>query len=182
MNAYIFSKKCAGNRNRFFTLIELLVVVGIIALLLAIILPVLSYVKQKSYASQCASNLHGVGQAMQMYLSDFSDILPLAAQMPSLGISSLPRIADVLSPYLDTPKALCCPADTDQQYFLSEGSSYEYNSSLGGYKVNDNFLANLFGISKTFLMFDYESFHGKSGCRGSRNYLFADGHVGDLID
>lgn len=165
-----------------FTLIELLVVVSIIALLLAITLPTLSKARRKANSTACVSNLHGLGQAMLMYLGDSKDIMPLAAQMPSLALNELPPIADVLEPYLDTRKALSCPADPDQVWFQREGSSYEYNSGLGGRKVEDNFLTHHFGISKTFVMFDYESFHGVSGTKGARNYLFADGHVGDLID
>ena len=168
-------------RSRF-TLIELLVVIAIIALLAAITLPVLSKARRKANATACVSNLHGLGQAMLMYLGDSKDIMPMAAQMPSLALNELPPIADVLEPYLDTRKALSCPADPDQVWFQREGSSYEYNSGLGGRKVEDNFLTHHFGISKTFVMFDYESFHGISGTKGARNYLFADGHVGDLID
>ncbi len=167
---------------RAFTLIELLVVVAIIALLLAITLPALSRARRKASATQCMGNLHSLGQAMLMYLGDSKDIMPLAAQMPSLGLNDLPPIAEVLQPYVGTPRALACPADPDQAWFRREGSSYEYNSGLGGRKVEDNFLTRHFGISRTFVMFDYESFHGISGARGSRNYLFADGHVGDLAD
>jgi prepilin-type N-terminal cleavage/methylation domain-containing protein/prepilin-type processing-associated H-X9-DG protein len=165
-----------------FTLIELLVVIAIIALLVSITVPVLSQARRKANSTHCLSNLHGLGQAMLMYLGDSKDIMPQAAQMPSLALNALPPIADVLEPYLDTRKALLCPADSDQKWFIAEGSSYEYNSGLGGRKVEDNFLTHHFGISKTFVMFDYESFHGPSGTKGSRNYLFADGHVGDLVD
>jgi prepilin-type N-terminal cleavage/methylation domain-containing protein/prepilin-type processing-associated H-X9-DG protein len=167
---------------RVFTLIELLVVVAIIALLLAITVPALSRARRKASATHCLSNLHGLGQSMLMYLGDSKDIMPLAAQMPSLGLNDLPSIADVLQPYVGTPRALACPADPDGAWFQAEGSSYEYNSGLGGRKVEDSFLTRHFGISRTFVMFDYESFHGAPGTRGSRNYLFADGHVGDLTD
>ena len=56
--------------RRAFTLIELLVVVSIIALLIAILLPVLSSAKQAARAIQCASNLKQVGVALGAYQTE----------------------------------------------------------------------------------------------------------------
>lgn len=48
-------------------MVELLVVIGIIALLMAILLPVLNRVREQSVATKCASNLRGLGQAWTAY-------------------------------------------------------------------------------------------------------------------
>jgi len=53
-----------------FTLIELLVVVGIIALLLAMLLPAMSRAREQAKVVQCASNLRQVANAFHMYLED----------------------------------------------------------------------------------------------------------------
>lgn len=167
-------------KNRGFTLIELLVVVAIIALLAGILYPALHQAKVAAERTQCAANLHAVGIAFRMYLDRNYEIMPIAAQMPSLALSGEPRIADVMLDYLPEARVLNCPADNDKDYYGSEGSSYEYHSMLGGKKVSDSFLTKRWGEHKTPVMNDYEPFHGQPGQPGAMNYLFADGHVGDL--
>lgn len=64
------------NQKRGFTLIELLIVIAIIAILAAILLPVLSSAKRRALQIQCAANYHQVGMALHMYLDDHNDRLP----------------------------------------------------------------------------------------------------------
>jgi prepilin-type N-terminal cleavage/methylation domain-containing protein len=56
-----------------FTLVELLVCIAIIAILAAILLPVLDKAQLKSKTTVCINNLHQVGLAVPMYASDNSD-------------------------------------------------------------------------------------------------------------
>lgn len=59
-----------GARKRAFTLIELLVVIAIIAILAAILLPVLNEAKKRGQAARCTSNLHQIMIGWIMYNGD----------------------------------------------------------------------------------------------------------------
>lgn len=64
-------------RSKAFTLIELLVVISTVAVLMAVLLPVLGRAHQQSKAVVCLSNLRQMAITVQMYANNNDDYYPL---------------------------------------------------------------------------------------------------------
>lgn len=65
-------------RSRGFTLVELLVVIGIIALLAAILLPVLAQATHAARRANCSNKLGQYYKGLRIYLNNYDEFFPLA--------------------------------------------------------------------------------------------------------
>jgi prepilin-type N-terminal cleavage/methylation domain-containing protein/prepilin-type processing-associated H-X9-DG protein len=63
-------------RTRGFTLIELLIVIAIIAILAALLMPVLEQAKQRAWTVQCISNLRQIGMGMKIFADENGELYP----------------------------------------------------------------------------------------------------------
>lgn len=142
-----------------FTLIELLVVIAIIAILAAILLPVLDRAKLKAQGIECMSNLHQIAAGFPMYTGDNNGWFPLnlgtsdpggdaaaslnwVAGIMTYGNSDNTNIAVLtdshhsqMAPYVANPKSYRCPADQSTHNTGLEGiprvRSYSMSAAFG---------------------------------------------------
>jgi prepilin-type N-terminal cleavage/methylation domain-containing protein len=75
------TKKRPNQKHRAaaFTLIELLVVIGIIAILVAILLPALARARRAANAIKCSANARSIIQGMAMYVQQYKGAIPGSA-------------------------------------------------------------------------------------------------------
>jgi prepilin-type N-terminal cleavage/methylation domain-containing protein/prepilin-type processing-associated H-X9-DG protein len=210
------ANRCTGVRNHSslphpchaFTLIELLVVIAIIAILAALLLPVLGRSKAQAYNAACVNNLRQLGIATRLYSDDNEERLPSAEILPTQPIdpqNPLPRICDVLASYvgrtagtnINSATVFKCPVDKKGR-FTAEGSSYEWNAELNGRSIDETRTDSAFllleqgnpsaGITNfvvtfppgtTPLLLDYDDFHPRPP-RPGKNVVFMDGHAAPL--
>jgi len=134
-------------RSAAFSLVELLIVIGIIAILLAILMPAISRVRRIGRSAVCLSNLRQLDAAYRMYLNSNSN-------------HSVPNRTDVteyawyesLGPYCPGIKQiLICPEASDPGNaiggaFKAWGPENTFSQKEPSWKLRDSFVGS-FGLN-----------------------------------
>ncbi len=184
-------------RRHGFSLTELLVVIGIIALLIGIILPVVSSAREKSRRVACQSNLRVIGQSMFMYANAFNGRLPNGN--PPETWNSLTDQSRVLvyfaEEFVKHPGIFGCPSDSDPApTAITNGNYLQEKSARMSYEFYSIWWAPEYGpllsklqssnkkTSSVFAPLAWDQFGGAKSNRmkshrGGGNVVFADGHV-----
>jgi prepilin-type N-terminal cleavage/methylation domain-containing protein len=137
-----------------FTLVELLVVIGIIALLIGILLPVLAKARAQANRTVCLSNIRQLGHAIIMYCNDNDGYFPTCAYAAN-GVSYIHYPDDwihwqtnrnlddsAIGKYVDRGEKLKsllrCPADSFDGRKTLPGISSGQGPYPYSYAMNDN--------------------------------------------
>lgn len=173
----VASPRCA------FTLIELLVVIAIIGLLAALLVPAFGRAKGSARGAACLGNLRQVGIALQIHVQENGNHMPhIRDRVPDgAPTNHFPSVDKVLARELGNVQVLRCPSDRTL-LFERTGSSYSWNSLLNGQNA-DRLKIFTFGFApvQVPVMFDKEAFHRARGKGRELNYLYADGHIKNLL-
>jgi prepilin-type N-terminal cleavage/methylation domain-containing protein/prepilin-type processing-associated H-X9-DG protein len=186
-----------------FTLVELLVVIAIVGMLIGLLLPAIQHARESARKTHCKSNLRQIGLALDQYVDAQGSRgkFPEVANLPVSVPSPLPSLLEVLGDRIESSKELFgCPSDgitiqtadgsyVERNYFLEEGTSYEYQNLRAANKTREQVRIVQWGpgkgdqrsSSRVWIVNDFEPFHGSEGDDGSRNFLYLDGHVDALI-
>lgn len=121
-------RRTAAPLRAGFTLIELLIVLAIVALLAAILLPVIANSREKARASACFSNYRQIGAAIHMYATDSEGDTP-----PDGG--SFSGLMEDCRPYLKETAVFVCPDDFDREREKRPGT-YRMPSLYQGLTLN----------------------------------------------
>ena len=109
-----------------FTLVELLVVIAIIAILAAILFPVMGSMTAASKRTACSSNMRQIGAALVAYAGENNMDLPATTHTAKLEKAWIFTLAKYLG---DTDKVRICPADPNgAERLKAGGTSYVLNS------------------------------------------------------
>ncbi|MGB7160316.1 MAG: type II secretion system protein, partial [Tepidisphaeraceae bacterium] len=115
-------------RKHGFTLVELLVVIGIIAILIAMLLPALTKAQEAGRRAACLSNLRQVHQAFAIYALENKDAVPLGYRSASKQFNSMVHSTTVPggrwvlfgllceAKQIRTPAVLFCPSEGNPKF------------------------------------------------------------------
>lgn len=165
-----------------FTLVELLVVIAVIALLAALIFPVLSRARESSRKSSCATNVSQLAKAWMMYIQDYDETAPGGAYT---------RFADRLTgrsldgkrytvlwavrPYIKSDQIFVCPTQLGWDFSTTDPSLDTHRPRQGSYTSNymimDRPMAGIDRVSEMIVFCDsynpwMDCYANCNGCTG----------------
>jgi prepilin-type N-terminal cleavage/methylation domain-containing protein len=151
-----------------FTLTELLVVIGLIAMLISLVMPVMTKARAAASATTCMSNLRQMGQAWEMYTAENRGrLMEYIWSTPTTpDVSYRGYWLGILDSYRVRGDALLCPV-------AREPISYSYNKGCGNVAYAWNGKYATIGTPMRFNIATY-----RTGSYGYNGYLTAGNGFG----
>lgn len=172
-------------RKEAFTLVELLVVLAVIGVLVALLLPALVGAKEGTKSTACLNNLHQMGIGLQLYVQENQNLLPVMQNVGTNGPppTNGPPLNVVLLPFVGgNSNIFRCPSDNENLFALT-GTSYYWNNVLNGQDADRLTILNLpYPQNQIPVISDKDKFHIARGSARAINYLYADGHIKNLME
>jgi prepilin-type N-terminal cleavage/methylation domain-containing protein/prepilin-type processing-associated H-X9-DG protein len=157
-----------------FTLLELIVVIAVLALLAVIVFPAFQRVLASGRATACVSNLRQLSVALNTYLAENNNTMPVLKVGREKRTDDVPVIDNTLDKYAKDKAVFACPADS--RFAAATGTSYFWNVALNGQSLASlNFLGLVDQHSRIPILGDKEGFHPY--LQNKVNVLYADGHA-----
>ena len=122
-------------RNKGFTLIELLVVIAIIAVLMGILMPALTRVREQARQRSCGTRVRQHVLTLLMYADDYNTKFPMGGGGSWLWDLSVNTVNFMVKTGL-TKDMFYCPSNDNQQKY--EDLYWEYTSEWDGKKFTGN--------------------------------------------
>jgi len=146
------------------------------------LLPAIAKSKERGKSAACLSNLRQIGVAVQLYVQDHENKVPVMYDASLTAPGTVTNTMDVvLTNYLGNARVLLCPSDS-KNLFAQTGSSYAWNILINGQDADRFVVFTLdFDAHNMPLAFDKETFHSAIGTGRGVNYLYADGHIKNLL-
>lgn len=105
--------------RKAFTLVEVLAVALIMAVLAALLFPVLLRGIESGRRARCIQNLKQIGVAVGLYVNDWDDHYPWAYSSSNARYGYRPALPEALNDYVSDERIWACPGDTGEVYLNS---------------------------------------------------------------